>query len=479
MARKVFRSFLGQEASDSSGSKQADESSVFLSQYRLKQVLGIGAFGKVRLAEHVITQHKVAVKILDLPDLRRRDLEAKVRKEMSIMGSLVHPHIVRLYELIETDQRWYAVMEYGEKGELFDYLQTGKLEESEARRLFQQLISAVEYCHTNKVVHRDLKPENILLDRNLNLKVADFGLSNHIRDGQFLKTSCGSANYAAPEVICGKLYSGPEVDVWSCGVILYAMLANCLPFDNANISELFRSIQTASYRVPDHMSSGVQDLVVRMLTVDPVKRITIDEIKQHPWYREAIPPYLTSIISKESLVVDPAVLNAVQALGFDRQYILSSLQHNAHNVASVTYYLLLDKQKCLRESKYQAGPPTPTNLAASGGVMDLPTGMHPCIPGVGRWEFGCSVDKTPSCAMEDIVQALTAQGIRFKRPGPYTLHCRKVFAGTELAESLQDYVPGSMSHGTSRELKFEVQLYKNGGGSLFVDIQVIGAVATR
>ena len=119
-----------------------------------------------------------------------------------------------------------------------------QLPENEARRFFQQIISGLEYCHKHNVVHRDLKPENLLLDENNNIKIADFGLANFLNDGCFLDTSCGSPNYAAPEVISGRMYAGPEVDIWSSGVILYALLCGRLPFDDENIPSLFRKIKS-------------------------------------------------------------------------------------------------------------------------------------------------------------------------------------------------------------------------------------------
>ena len=184
------------------------------------------------------------------------------------------------------------VLEYA-GGELFDYIvQNGKMKEEEARRFFQQIICAVEYCHRHKIVHRDLKPENLLLDENLNVKIADFGLSNIMTDGNFLKTSCGSPNYAAPEVINGKLYAGPEVDVWSCGVILYVLLVGRLPFDDEHIPSLFAKIAKGQYVVPNYMSSGAASLIKKMLAVNPVHRATIEEIRMDPWFLKNLPAYL-------------------------------------------------------------------------------------------------------------------------------------------------------------------------------------------
>mmetsp|Transcript_19638 Transcript_19638/g.63124 ORF Transcript_19638/g.63124 Transcript_19638/m.63124 type:complete len:481 (+) Transcript_19638:299-1741(+) len=220
------------------------ENPVQIGNYRLSRTLGIGAFGKVKLAEHVSTGHKVAVKILNRAKIVALDMAEKVKREINILQRCTHPHIIRLYEVIDTPTDIFVVMEYVSNGELFDYIVSkGRLAPDEARHFFHQIISGVEYCHYHHIVHRDLKPENLLLDADNNIKIADFGLSNVMRDGEFLRTSCGSPNYAAPEVISGHLYAGPEVDVWSCGVILYALLCGSLPFDDESIPNLFKKNQ--------------------------------------------------------------------------------------------------------------------------------------------------------------------------------------------------------------------------------------------
>jgi len=217
--------------------------------YVLGKTLGVGNFGKVKVATHEPTGKKVAVKILNRQKLRALEMGKKVRREIEIMRLCNHAHIIRLYEVIDTQRDIFVILEYVSGGELFDYIvQHGKLQENEARRFFQQIVSGVGYLHQQRVIHRDLKPENLLLDENNNIRIADFGLSNIIHDGFFLKTSCGSPNYAAPEVISGNLYPGPEVDVWSCGVILYALLCGCLPFDDENIPNLFKKNKKRSIR---------------------------------------------------------------------------------------------------------------------------------------------------------------------------------------------------------------------------------------
>lgn len=263
-------------------------------------------------------------------------MEEKVQREINILHLCTHPHIIRLYEVIDTPTDIFLVNEYVSGGELFDYIVSkGRLSADEARNFFHQIVSGIEYCHFQKIVHRDLKPENLLLDSNLNIKIADFGLSNLMRDGDFLRTSCGSPNYAAPEVISGHLYAGPEVDVWSCGVILYALLCGSLPFDDESIPNLFKKIKSGMYSLPSHLSQLARNLIPRMLEVDPMKRITIPEIRLHPWFQHKLPPYLRhppEQIEKQERVVDPQVIDEVLKLPFHRAYSgLLNLNHNNSN----------------------------------------------------------------------------------------------------------------------------------------------------
>ncbi|GAB7343378.1 hypothetical protein MBLNU457_1417t1 [Dothideomycetes sp. NU457] len=263
-----------------------------LGQYDIIKTLGEGSFGKVKLAIHKVSGQKVALKIIARGKLVTRDMAGRIEREIQYLQLLRHPHIIKLYTVITTPKEIVMVLEFA-GGELFDYIVNhGRLQEDKARKFFQQIVCAIEYCHRHKIVHRDLKPENLLLDDTFNVKIADFGLSNIMTDGNFLKTSCGSPNYAAPEVISGKLYAGPEVDVWSCGVILYVLLTGRLPFDDEYIPALFKKIQQGTYNMPNYVSPGAARLIRKMLQVNPVSRITIQEIRQDPWFTKDLADYL-------------------------------------------------------------------------------------------------------------------------------------------------------------------------------------------
>ncbi|KAG2452015.1 hypothetical protein HYH02_003056 [Chlamydomonas schloesseri] len=423
----------------------------FLSNYRLGKTLGIGSFGKVKVAEHVLTGHKVAIKILNRRKIQQMEMEEKVRREIKILRLFMHPHIIRLYEVIETPSDIYVVMEYVKTGELFDYIvEKGRLGEDEARHFFQQIISGVEYCHRNMVVHRDLKPENLLLDAKMNVKIADFGLSNIMRDGHFLKTSCGSPNYAAPEVISGKLYAGPEVDVWSCGVILYALLCGSLPFDDENIPNLFKKIKGGIYNLPSHLSPGARDLIPRMLLVDPLKRITIPEIRQHPWFNMHLPRYL-AVMQAEPVVgvprIDEEILEEVVRLGFDRDGLLDALRSRTANKATVTYYLMTDNRRKMPSSGYlsadmaegstgaamaaagmslmpSAGAAASASVAAAAGGGGGGGTPQQRLVAERRWRLGVHARGHPSALMAELYRVMQLNGVAWKKVGPYALKCR-------------------------------------------------------
>mmetsp|Transcript_17726 Transcript_17726/g.48958 ORF Transcript_17726/g.48958 Transcript_17726/m.48958 type:complete len:524 (-) Transcript_17726:271-1842(-) len=315
---------------------------VTIGYYKVGSTLGVGTFGKVKMAEHLLTGQKVAIKIINKRKMEQMNMHEKIRREINILQFLKHPHVIRLYELLDTPSDIFMVMEYVSGGELFDHIvHKLRLREDEARRFFQQILSGVEYCHQCMVTHRDLKPENLLLDSNLHVKIADFGLSNTMRDGEFLKTSCGSPNYASPEVVSGKAYVGPEVDVWSCGVVLYALLCGSLPFDDENVPNLFRKIKHGNFTLPGHLSSEAKDLIVQMLVVDPTRRITFAQIRRHSWFQRDLPEYLSGTLRNphlEKRVYNPEILQELEDLGMrieDKQNLKMDEQ--------VAYHLIADR----------------------------------------------------------------------------------------------------------------------------------------
>lgn len=303
-----------------------------IGKYQIVKTLGEGSFGKVKLAYHTTTGQRVALKIINRKTLAKSDMQGRIEREISYLRLLNHPHIIKLYDVIKSKEEIIMVIEYAGK-ELFEYIvQNGRMKDQQARRFFQQIIAAIDYCHSHKIVHRDLKPENLLLDDQLNIKIADFGLSNIMSDGNFLKTSCGSPNYAAPEVISGKLYAGPEVDVWSCGVILYVMLCGRLPFDDESIPALFKKISNGVYTLPHDLSSGAKNLLTRMLVVNPLNRITIHEIMEDEWFSVDLPDYLKHSAMVEDRVlttddIDEDVIFALSStMGYSRDEIIEAIK---------------------------------------------------------------------------------------------------------------------------------------------------------
>ncbi|XP_073727320.1 serine/threonine-protein kinase MARK2 isoform X4 [Misgurnus anguillicaudatus] len=266
--------------------------------YRLLKTIGKGNFAKVKLAKHVLTGKEVAVKIIDKTQLNSSSLQ-KLFREVRIMKLLNHPNIVKLFEVIETEKTLYLVMEYASGGEVFDYLVAhGRMKEKEARAKFRQIVSAVQYCHQKCIVHRDLKAENLLLDADMNIKIADFGFSNEFILGNKLDTFCGSPPYAAPELFQGKKYDGPEVDVWSLGVILYTLVSGSLPFDGQNLKELRERVLRGKYRIPFYMSTDCENLLKKFLILNPTKRGSLEQqIMKDRWMNvghedEELKPYI-------------------------------------------------------------------------------------------------------------------------------------------------------------------------------------------
>eukprot|EP00127_Corallochytrium_limacisporum_P006358 Clim_evm69s225 gene=Clim_evmTU69s225 len=446
--------------------------SLRIGQYELGETLGVGSFGKVKLAKHAQTQHEVAIKILSKDQIVARDMQQKIQREIQNLKLFRHPHIIKFYEVIATPNDIFMVMEYVNGGELFDYIvANGKMEEQEARKIFQQIVSGVDYCHRHQVVHRDLKPENLLLDHNNNVKIADFGLSCVLEDGNFLKTSCGSPNYAAPEIIAGNAYAGPEVDIWSCGVILYALLCAKLPFDDPYIPNLFKKIRCGQFSIPDHIGSGPRDLLCKMLVVDPLKRATMADVRDHWWFKVDLPENLFPDVLPNSLEPDEDIVTKESILlGVPKEDILIALRNGpANDPLTVAYNLIFDnthahgrpseKPKTHREEMIRrvrkasiaseggphSVPASPLRVAPNGNnnlsrsmndgsrsarrrldsTSSTSSTSHSGRRHRGRWHLGIRSKNSPQAIMTEILHALKAIDIEWKKiRDPFTIHCR-------------------------------------------------------
>ncbi|XP_061191504.1 5'-AMP-activated protein kinase catalytic subunit alpha-2-like isoform X11 [Saccostrea echinata] len=436
-------------------SSSSQNAGVKIGHYILGDTLGIGTFGKVKIATHQLTNHKVAVKILNRQKIKSLDVVGKIKREIQNLKLFRHPHIIKLYQVISTPTDIFMVMEYVSGGELFDYIvKHGKLKEPEARRFFQQIISGVDYCHRHMVVHRDLKPENLLLDSNLNVKIADFGLSNMMHDGEFLRTSCGSPNYAAPEVISGKLYAGPEVDIWSCGVILYALLCGTLPFDDEHVPTLFRKIKSGIFAVPDYLNKEVVSLLCMMLQVDPLKRATISQIREHEWFQKDLPSYLfPSPQDQDASIVEMDVIREIcEKFGVTEYEVQRALLSNdPHDQLNIAYHLIVDNRRLagevtdveLHEFYLASSPPPDSFLLATSPMRPHPERMpemkntsHTLEPIVNtkqlgaqakkaKWHLGIRSQSKPLDIMHEVYRAMKTLDYEWKIVNPYHVRVRR------------------------------------------------------
>ncbi|KAJ6405044.1 hypothetical protein OIU84_013092 [Salix udensis] len=261
-------------------------------KYEVGRTIGEGTFAKVKFAQNTETGESVAMKILDRSTIIKHKMVDQIKREISIMKLVRHPYVVRLHEVLASRTKIYIILEFITGGELFDKIvHHGRLSEAEARRYFQQLIDGVDYCHSKGVYHRDLKPENLLLDSQGNLKISDFGLSALPEQGvSLLRTTCGTPNYVAPEVLSHKGYEGAIADVWSCGVILYVLMAGYLPFDELDLTTLYSKIDRAEFSCPSWFPVGAKSLIHRILDPKPETRITVEQIRNDEWFKKGFVP---------------------------------------------------------------------------------------------------------------------------------------------------------------------------------------------
>lgn len=354
----------------------------------------------VKLGTHCDTGQKVAVKIIprdSSPAGKNNSVNNKIEREIAIMKLIEHPNILSLHDVYENDGELYLIMELVEGGELFDYLiQKGRLKEPEALKFFHHIVSGLDYCHKHYICHRDLKPENLLLDGDMNIKIADFGMASLQRTGKLLETSCGSPHYASPEIIKGIKYDGAMSDVWSCGVILFALLTGSLPFDDKNVRKLLTKVKQGQYNIPPYVPEGARDLINSMLNVDPAKRMTLQEVQEHPWFNlreyhphEHIAPNDSPLTNKAA--IDPDIIESLGYLGWgqnaaEAKQLTEDLLSSEKNQQKVFYHLLA-KRKQMQYISLESPdvpmspmpPSSPRRRQSSYGSMFLDTRSHSAV----------------------------------------------------------------------------------------------------
>uniref|UniRef100_A0A8C5KV37 Acetyl-CoA carboxylase kinase n=1 Tax=Jaculus jaculus TaxID=51337 RepID=A0A8C5KV37_JACJA len=447
--------------------KQKHDGRVKIGHYVLGDTLGVGTFGKVKIGEHQLTGHKVAVKILNRQKIRSLDVVGKIKREIQNLKLFRHPHIIKLYQVISTPTDFFMVMEYVSGGELFDYIcKHGRVEETEARRLFQQILSAVDYCHRHMVVHRDLKPENVLLDAHMNAKIADFGMGR-----------VPSSVPPSPR----RLYAGPEVDIWSCGVILYALLCGTLPFDDEHVPTLFKKIRGGVFYIPECLHRSVATLLMHMLQVDPLKRATIKDIREHEWFKQDLPTYLfpEDPSYDASVIDDEAVREVCEKFECTEAEVMTSLySDDPQDQLAVAYHLVIDNRRIMNQASefYLASSP-PTGSFMDDSAMHIPPGLKPHperMPPLiadspkarcpldalnttkpkslavkkAKWHLGIRSQSKPYDIMAEVYRAMKQLDFEWKVVNAYHLRVRRKnpVTGNYVKMSLQLYLVDSRSY---------------------------------
>ena len=330
-----------------------------IGNYEIIKIIGEGTFGKVKLAKNIPTGELVAIKILEKSKIEDNDDLACVTREIKFLKGLHHINLISLYEIIETARNYYIIMEYAEN-ELFSYIVSNNYLSEEISSFFYiQILSAIEYIHSHKIVHRDLKPENILLTYNNNLiKIIDFGLANkYNKENELLKTACGSPCYAAPEMILGKKYYGIDVDIWSSGVVLFAMVCGYLPFEDDDNEKIYRKVVIGKYDIPKRLSKNCKDLIQKILEVNPKKRIKLDDIKNHPFLKEAYIKYNNELkegfflnhFNGDEIEIYDNIIEKMMEMKIKKVQckndIINNLKENHYNNITTIYKLLVKQSR--------------------------------------------------------------------------------------------------------------------------------------
>lgn len=336
-----------------------NKGSVLLQKYELGRLLGHGTFAKVYHARNIRTSQGVAIKMIDKEKVFKVGLIDQIKREVSVMRLVRHPNIVQLYEVMASKSKIYFVLEYVKGGELFNKVLKGKIKEDVSRKYFQQLICAVDFCHSRGVYHRDLKPENLLLDDNGNLKVSDFGLSalaeSKKQDG-LLHTTCGTPAYVAPEVINRKGYDGAKADIWSCGVILFVLMAGYLPFHEPNLMEMYKKIGKAEFKFPNWFPSDVRKLISRILDPNPATRISIRKITENSWFRKGFNANQMKCEAESEEFVSLDINAAFISSEEEKQEAVKPINLNAFDIISLSSGFdlsgLFEEADCKRKARF-------------------------------------------------------------------------------------------------------------------------------
>ncbi|CAO3600529.1 unnamed protein product [Absidia cylindrospora] len=420
----------------STSSQQYHKPRKCIGDYYVGKTLGKGASGRVKLGIHKHTGEQVAIKIISKAHLAANPaIEKAVRREIAIMKLIRHPNVMTLVDVIDdaNSSDINLILEYVQGGELFEYLVgKGRLGDAEARKHFQHIILGLDFCHHHLICHRDLKPENLLLDSKNNIKIADFGMASLQPTGSMLETSCGSPHYASPEIVAGMPYNGSASDIWSCGVILFALLTGHLPFDDENIRQLLKKVKAGKYVMPDDISRNAQDLIRRILVVDPSKRLTMDQIMAHPWFCESEPANLAALpvpptaneIGRpvwDPSEIDDRILETIKFLWGEPNddAIIRALISKEHNMQKVVYVLLQQHSEqywqtdhddeeirdtdCSPEGRYHTiGRQTQRNRRCismvGGSVRKSNTASRPSVPWMPEHVTCASRTESPSHA---------------------------------------------------------------------------------
>lgn len=402
--------------------------SIVENDYRLEKTIGKGSYGKVKLATQLSTNEKVALKFISRSSIKKPTHWTRIRREINLLRAMHHPHIVKLYDYKDNGSDILLMMEYISGGDLFDRIvhhRDQRFSEKEARPLFRQIISAVDYCHQNRIIHRDLKPENLMVDDRNQIKLIDFGFANIYSPRGYLETNCGSPLYASPEIVQGVKYVGPEVDIWSLGVILFAMLTGTLPFEDEQLKGLYAKICAGTYQAPSYLSPEARDLLKMMLTVDPKQRATMKDIKFSAWVMQGsmYPPEnfmpFRQPLTRTGMTMNAVredVIAALEDYGFtDPSATRQMVLYQADSPAYALYCLLLEREQRLAKSRVIKGSTVGVfPLTSVSSPSASPAAVNTVIP---MQNIAILQDETDSL-LNSPASANTSKAARIAPPSP-------------------------------------------------------------